>query len=120
MDERKKRGDRGEDAVAGYLRERGYCLLDRQFRCRYGEIDLIARAEDGTVCFVEVKARADSRFAQAREAVNAAKQRRLRTAALVYLAGRDGDCPCRFDVAEVYPGPGGWADPVINYIMDAF
>ncbi len=120
MDERKKRGDRGEAAVACYLRERGYCLLDRQYRCRQGEIDLIVRAPEGTLCFVEVKSRSDSRFAQAREFVTAAKQGRLRAAAADYLAREELDCPCRFDVAEVYPGPGGWADPVINYIMDAF
>lgn len=121
MDERKMRGDRGEEAVAVWLRRRGYQLLERQFRCRYGEIDLIARAGDGTVCFVEVKTRADSRFAQAREAVTPAKQRRLRTAAALYLASRGGDCPCRFDVAEVYPGAqGNWETPEISYITNAF
>lgn len=120
MDERKKRGDRGEAAVAAYLQEKGWQVISRQYRCRQGEIDLIVRAPDGMLCFVEVKSRSDSRFAQAREFVTAAKQGRLRAAAEDYLAREELDCPCRFDVAEVYPGHGGWADPVINYIMDAF
>ena len=121
MDERKIRGDQGEEAVAVWLQEGGFCLLERQFRCRYGEIDLIARAGDGTVCFIEVKTRSDSRFARARESVTAAKQRRLRTAAMVYLASQGWDGPCRFDVAEVYPGTkGGWGKPEIDYIINAF
>ena len=99
MDERKERGDRGEAAVADWLQARGCCLLERQFRCRYGEIDLIARDREGTVCFIEVKTRSSSRFAQAREGL--------------------GEAACRFDVAEVYPD-GGWDRPRINYIISAF
>ena len=57
MDERKKRGDRGEDAVAAALARKGFRLLERQYRCRWGEIDLIVRSPEGTVCFVEVKTR---------------------------------------------------------------
>ena len=67
---------------------------------------------------MEVKARTSSRFAAAREAVTAAKQRRLRTTAQLYLAQTgQGECPCRFDVAEVYPSPAGYE---INYITNAF
>jgi putative endonuclease len=120
MDERKRRGDRGEEAVASLLRQRGYEIVERQYRCRAGEIDLIARSGDGTVCFVEVKSRASDRFAQAREFVTPAKQRRLRLTAGLYLAQEQLDCPCRFDVAEVYPGPKGWEVPKINYITGAF
>ena len=78
MDERKERGDRGEAAVADWLQARGCCLLERQFRCRYGEIDLIARDREGTICFVEVKTRSSSRFAQAREFVVRTDGPRLR------------------------------------------
>ena len=74
MDERKERGDRGEAAVADWLQARGCCLLERQFRCRYGEIDLIVRDREGTVCFIEVKTRSSSRFAQAREFVDSKGQ----------------------------------------------
>lgn len=114
MDERKKRGDRGEEAVAEALERRGCAILERQYRCRWGEIDLIARSPDGVVCFVEVKTRSSAAFAQALEAVTAAKQRRLRAAAGCYLAEQVlDDEPCRFDVAEVYGRR-------INYIISAF
>ena len=49
MDERKKRGDRGEEAVAAALERRGWTILARQYRCRWGEIDLIARADRKSV-----------------------------------------------------------------------
>ena len=119
MDERKRLGDRGEEAVARWLRGKGYRLLASQYRCRFGEIDLIVRSREGVLCFVEVKTRTSSRFSAPREAVTAAKQRRLRTTAEYYLAQTgQGECPCRFDVAEVYPAPG--REPAINYITDAF
>ena len=118
MDERKRLGNRGEEAVAAWLRRQGYCLLASQYRCRFGEIDLVARSREGVLCFVEVKTRTSSRFAAPREAVTAAKQRRLRTTAQLYLAQTgQGECPCRFDVAEVYPSPAGYE---INYITNAF
>lgn len=114
MDERQVLGARGEAAVAAALERRGYQVLERQYRCRWGEIDLIARSPDGVVCFVEVKTRSSAAFAQAREAVTAAKQRRLRAAAGCYLAEQVlDDEPCRFDVAEVY-------GQRINYIISAF
>ena len=119
MDERKRLGDRGEEAVARWLRGKGYRLLASQYRCRFGEIDLIARSREGILCFVEVKTRTSRRFSVPREAVTAAKQRRLRTTAADYLAQRgQGECPCRFDVAEVYLVPE--REPTINYIADAF
>ena len=118
MDERKHLGNQGEEEVARWLRGQGYRILASQYRCRFGEIDLIARSREGILCFVEVKARTSSRFAAAREAVTAAKQRRLRTTAQLYLARTgQGECACRFDVAEVYPGPAGYE---INYITNAF
>lgn len=119
MDERKRLGDRGEEAVARWLRGKGYRLLASQYRCRFGEIDLIARSREGILCFVEVKTRTSRRFSVPREAVTAAKQRRLRTTAAYYLVQTgQGECPCRFDVAEVYPVPE--REPTINYIADAF
>jgi len=121
MDERKKRGDGGEAAVARALEERGYQVLERQYRCRWGEIYLIARSPEGVLCFVEVKARASGAIAPAREAVTPAKRRRLRNAAAWYLARTGEDCPCRFDVAEVYSGrEAGWGAPMIEYIESAF
>lgn len=119
MSERKRRGDRGEDAVAAALERRGYRILERQYRCRWGEIDLIARSPEGVLCFVEVKTRSASAIAPPREAVTPAKQRRLRCAASWYLSQTELDCPCRFDVAEVYPADAGGRRQ-INYITSAF
>ena len=112
-------GNLGESLVADYLRRRRYTLVGSQYRCRFGEIDLIARSREGILCFVEVKTRTSRRFSVPREAVTAAKQRRLRTTAAYYLAQTgQGECPCRFDVAEVYLVPE--REPTINYIADAF
>lgn len=119
MDERRRRGNRGEDAVTAALIRRGYELLERQYRCRWGELDLIVRSPEGVLCFVEVKTRSGTAIAEAREAVTPAKQGRLRRAAAWYLARTGLDCPCRFDVAEVYPDP-MWQRPQIHYISNAF
>ena len=116
MSAAKDAGDRGEALVAEYLRAQGYELLASQFRCRFGEIDLIAR-KGKTLCFVEVKLRSDLRFGLPRDFVTAAKQRRLRTAAAYYLTRHDPDAAARFDVAEVYDDE---TPPRIEYLEDAF
>ena len=105
MDERKKRGDWGEAAVAAALERRGWTILARQYRCRWGEIDL--------------KTRSPQAIAPPREAVTASKRRKLRDAASWYLVQTGLDCPCRFDVAEVYPADAGGRRQ-INYITGAF
>lgn len=110
------RGDWGEAQVAEYLREHGYHVDASRYRCRYGEIDLIAH-DGATLCFVEVKLRSRTDHGLPREFVTAAKQRRLRMTASHYLATHDPDAVCRFDVAEVY-ADGGSAR--IEYIEDAF
>lgn len=66
MSTTREAGDRGEAMAAEYLRENGYELLASQFRCRFGEIDLIAR-RGGILCFVEVKLRSDRRFGLPRD-----------------------------------------------------
>lgn len=110
----------GEAEVANYLRRRGYTLLAHSFRCRFGEIDLIAR-KGGVLCFVEVKTRSNLTCGLPREYVTAAKQERLRKTAAYYLMVKELDCPARFDVAEVYTGDAH--DPKathIEYIENAF
>ena len=102
MSGRKAAGDRGEAEVARYLRKKGYTLLASQWRCRFGELDLVARDKRGTVCFVEVKLRSQGAIGLPREFVDDRKQERLRTAAAAYLSTHDIDAPARFDVAEVY------------------
>ena len=103
MSTTKALGDRGEAVTAQYLRERGYALLASQWRCRYGELDLVARDRDGTICFVEVKLRGGDLAGLPREAVDRRKREKLRAAAEAYLSQHDlEDAPSRFDVAEVY------------------
>lgn len=91
----------GEDLACGELCRRGYAILARRYRTRYGEIDIIAR--DGeTVVFVEVKARRDEAYGGGSAAVTAWKQQRIARTATDFLARRGFlDEPCRFDVVTV-------------------
>lgn len=114
----KAAGDRGEAQVARYLRKKGYTLLASQWRCRFGELDLVACDRKGTVCFVEVKLRGEGSIALPREFVDRRKQERLRTAAAVYLSTHELDAPARFDVAEVYTEKNG--ELRVEYLENAF
>ena len=118
MDERRRRGNRGEDAVAAALVRRGYRLLERQYRCRWGELDLIVQSPAGILCFVEVKRRGPGSIGLPREFVDGRKRERLRRAASLYMGFHELDCPARFDVAEIYEEKGGglW----VEYLEDAF
>ncbi len=117
-------GRRGEDAACRFLQAKGYDILERNFRTRFGEIDIVARCPD-CVVFVEVKTRRDSSFAEAAQAVGPSKQQRLRATALLWLA-RHGEQPARFDVIEVYTGARRRAGPddisptEIRHIQNAF
>ena len=110
-------GQRGEALAARYLRRKGCAVLQVRYRCREGEIDLIAREGD-TLCFVEVKTRTSIYMGLPREYVGRQKQARLRAAAARYLSEQALDCPARFDVAEIYIDPQG--KPYIHYIENAF
>lgn len=89
-------GQRAEELCADLLRQAGLRILARNWRCRMGEIDLVAE-ENGTLVFAEVRLRRDARYGGAAESVTAAKRARLVAAARLYLAGRAA-APCRFDV----------------------
>ncbi len=112
-------GSAGEAEAARYLRKKGYTLLASQWRCRFGELDLVARDRRGTLCFVEVKLRSGTAHGLPREFVDRRKQERLRKAAAAYLSIHGLDAPARFDVAEVYTD---MAHHVVklNYLEDAF
>lgn len=112
-------GQFGEEQAARYLRRRFYSIVERNFRCRFGEIDLIAR-RGGILAFVEVKLRKDDAHGEAREFVTAAKQQRLRAAAELWLSQNETELQPRFDVIEVY-APNGENGPVkIRHIENAF
>lgn len=88
-----------EQRAAQLLAERGYRIMERNFRCRQGEIDLIA--EDGEyLVFVEVKYRQDGQMGRSTEAVNFRKQQRIIRSARYYLLCHpdERERPCRFDV----------------------
>lgn len=114
-------GSFGENLAAEYLEQEGYRILERNFRCRMGEIDLIACRKQ-ILTFVEVKLRKDSRHGEAREFVTAAKQRKLRMAASYYLMNHPSaeELQMRFDVIEIY-APRGREGPVqLNLLENAF
>ena len=100
-DLRQNLGKLGEDLACAELERRGYAVLARRYRTRFGEIDIIARDNDVTV-FVEVKARTGDEFGGGAAAVTAFKQRRITQMAVDYLSRhRLHDRPCRFDVVAV-------------------
>lgn len=119
-EDKKLLGRWGEEKAAEDLRRRGYTILCAGWHCRMGEIDLIAQ-DKNYLCFVEVKLRKNTNFAQAREFVDYRKQQRLRTTAKLYLASRPTKLQPRFDVVEVY-APQGTAtkEPKIIHIENAF
>jgi putative endonuclease len=99
-----KRGRRGETFAALLLRLKFYAILGRRVRTPLGEIDLIARAPSGLICFIEVKARGDD--LEASDALKPRQQSRIARAAQHYLASRPELAAhgARFDVISVIPG----------------
>jgi putative endonuclease len=118
-DHRRSLGVAGEDAVAVWYSNAGYELLDRNWRCREGELDLVL-ARGRAVVFCEVKTRRGTAFGAPFEAVTITKQRRLRTLALRWLSEHpERRAPeLRFDVASVLAAPGTL--PVIDVLEAAF
>ena len=110
----------GEALAADWLRARGCRVLEANWRCRFGEIDLIVR-EGGFLCFVEVKLRKSAAYGQAGEFVDRRKQERLRTSAELYLAQNPTQPQPRFDVVEVYAPQGRETKlPEIRRVENAF
>lgn len=100
-DRRLRLGRSGEDAAAEWYRNAGYTVLDRNWRCDRGELDLVVGCR-GVVAFVEVKARSSSRFGTGAEAVDHRKQRRVRAVATAWLRSNGGGWDeIRFDVVDV-------------------
>jgi len=110
---RQKLGKEGEGSAVEFLEGLGWRILERRWRCRFGELDIIA-LDDRTLVFVEVKTRSSERFGAPEEAVGAAKRERLARCALSYVRARAvGDRPLRFDVISILGGK-------IRRIEDAF
>jgi putative endonuclease len=98
-----RRGHAGESLAALWLRLKGYRILARRLKTHAGEIDLVAAAPFGPVCFVEVKARTAARVAA--ESVGPSQQTRIARAASLYLASRPGLARrgARFDIVAIAP-----------------
>lgn len=116
---RKQRGKRGEDLACRYLQQNGYRIADRNFRCKIGEIDIVALGED-CVCFVEVKARTRTDYGMPREAVDARKQWKLVRSAELWLKCHpfyaDRYSP-RMDIIEILYQADG---PYVRHTPNAF
>ena len=110
----------GEAVAAQYLRSKRYQIVAAGYRCRFGEIDLIAQNRKFLV-FVEVKLRKSADFASAMEYVDREKQDRIRVTASMYLSQNPTNLQPRFDVVEIYAPEGERTQaPQITHMEDAF
>lgn len=118
MSRQKTIGKLGEDCAAKFLEAAGYTIVERNFRIRSAEIDIIAQL-DNVIVFVEVKARSNIRYGLPSEAVTFRKQKKIIKAADVFLQAENlYGCACRFDVIEIFLE--GECVKEINHIENAF
>lgn len=118
-DSKQAQGTAGEDLAATYLRSRGYRIVERNYRRRWGEADIIAVDADGTQVIVEVRSRSDRRYAvEAAQSVGPRKQRQLRRLAHGLLAEQETEIDIRVDVMIIAPDHRGWL-AVVAHIQDA-
>jgi putative endonuclease len=113
-----ERGQQSETLACAYLQQQGLQLLERNWRCRLGEIDLVMQ-HDGCIVFVEVRYRRNTNFYSGAESVDPRKQQKLISAASLYLQHhhRLARKPARFDVVSM---SGEKENPAIDWIRDAF
>ncbi len=115
--DKKELGKKGEDLALRFLKKNGYRIIERNYVCKMGEIDIIAREKD-TLVFIEVKTRTSTTFGPPQLAVNASKQRQMSKVALNFLKEKKlEDVKARFDVVAILLGPKG---EEIELIKDAF
>ncbi len=99
--DRQQTGKVGEDMAADFLKKSGYRIIERNYRCKIGEIDIIALDKD-ILCFVEVRTKNSSSFCRPQQTVTSPKQRKLQKLALYFLAHKKiKNMNCRFDVVAV-------------------
>ncbi|MFZ5943742.1 MAG: YraN family protein [Bacillota bacterium] len=113
----KELGLYGEDLALSELKKKGYLILDRNFKCKIGEIDIIARDKNHLV-FIEVRSKTDASSGLPQETVNNTKKRKIRRVAEYYLLKNNLlEEYCRFDVVGIV-----WTgiNPEICIIQDAF
>ena len=108
-----RRGEQGEALAADFLRREGLTIAARNYSCRFGEIDLIAR-DGNIIVFVEVRSRASDAFGGAAASITAAKREKLLKTACHYLATLQPTPPCRFDAVLLTGDP-----PRIEWLRNA-
>jgi len=108
------KGSKAEDLAATWLQRRGLRLVERNWRCRFGELDLILR-DGATLVIAEVRLRSSRRYGGAAASIDRHKQKKLIAAAQLYLC-RQPSSPCRFDVVLMSDAEGG----DIEWIRNAF
>lgn len=114
---RKELGNRGEEIATRYLKEQGYRILTRNYRSRYGEVDIICTWEQSIV-FVEVKTRASTSFGSPEESITRSKREHIRKVALIYLQSYPHPFKeMRFDVIGILMDGN---EPCINHLVAAF
>ncbi len=118
MEFRKQLGDSAEDIARQYLEQKGYRTVQKNFRCKTGEVDLVMLKAD-TLVFVEVRSRSHNRYGEPLETVNQAKQQKIKKASayFLYIHPQFANCYCRYDILSVL-WRSGTAD--ITWITDAF
>lgn len=115
--DRKRTGKKGEDIACAYLKSRGYRIVERNYRCPFGEIDIVARDGDAIV-FVEVKSRKSEEYGDPQLAVGLEKQKKVSRISLAYLKEKHlYPCNARFDVVAIKMLPDG---STIELIQNAF
>lgn len=118
MKEQNKRsiGTKYETMAAEYLTEHGYKIIERNYRNKYGEIDIIAEDTDGVMVYIEIKYRSSKKCGDPLEAVDYRKQKKISRTAFYHYAGNgyNEEKPCRFDVIAIY------GDDSIKHIENAF
>ncbi|NNG34582.1 YraN family protein [Nakamurella aerolata] len=121
VDPRRELGARGEQAAAEYLAAQcGLVILDRNWRCREGELDIVSTDAAGRIYICEVKTRSGTGFGVPAEAVTKGKRKRIRRLAQLWCAARlTGWCEIQFDVISVLWRPGS-DSPQLTYLPEAF
>jgi putative endonuclease len=119
---KKELGAKGEEVAVSYLKSRGYRIVERNYRIRFGEIDIIAEQGDDLV-FIEVKTRSGTLFGSPFESVTKQKQKQLSKVALEYISKQGfHDRPARFDVVgiELQKGSEMFQDAAVELLQNAF
>jgi len=112
-------GAKGEELAAAHLLRSGYCILERNYRSKGGEVDIVAKAQDGSIVFVEVKTRRSLAYGLPQLAVTVRKQRQIAKGALSWLTrNRLHDRSARFDVIAVLLHDGVTYE--LEHIVNAF